>query len=55
MRRLISVLNRDGIDYRDFLRLKIADRKANSAKPDYAPSDIEAMAARFHIMNTPGR
>ncbi len=49
MRRLISKFQEYDIDYRDFLRLKIADRKANLSKPNFTFSDIRRMINLFKI------
>ena len=39
-RRLMAMLHRYDLDYRDFLRLRIADKKGNLAKPAYNINDI---------------
>ncbi len=43
VRRLIKALNDAGVDHRDWIRLRIADRKANLKRPGYALSEIRAM------------
>ncbi len=39
-RRLLSVLDKNGLDYRDFMRMRIADKKGNLAKRPYTISEI---------------
>ncbi|MDA3790692.1 MAG: CCA tRNA nucleotidyltransferase, partial [Desulfobacula sp.] len=34
-RRLLSMLDKSGLDYRDFMRMRIADKKGNLAKRPY--------------------
>lgn len=40
VRRLLAKLDEQRLDYRDFMRMRIADRKGNLAKKPYAISDI---------------
>ncbi len=42
VRRLLRDLNKDKIDYHDFLRMRIADRRANLAKKPYGFSEIKS-------------
>ncbi|MCK4766815.1 MAG: CCA tRNA nucleotidyltransferase, partial [Desulfobacula sp.] len=39
-RRLLAMLDKHGLDYRDFMRLRIADKKGNLAKRPYTVSEI---------------
>ncbi len=39
-RRLLAMLDRYDLDYKDFLRMRIADKKGNLAKPPYNLNDI---------------
>ena len=39
-RRLLSMLDRYGLSYREFMRMRIADKKGNLAKTPYTLSDI---------------
>ncbi len=39
-RRLLSTLDKSGLDYRDFMRMRIADKKGNLAKRPYTISQI---------------
>ena len=39
-RRLLSMLDNNGLDYRDFMRMRIADKKGNLAKRPYTISEI---------------
>ncbi len=41
-RRLLAMLDRYSVSWRDFMRMRIADRKGNLAKPDYKISQIRA-------------
>lgn len=47
VRRLLSVLEQLGVSYEDFLRLRIADRKGNLAKPDFSVSEIKMKINKF--------
>lgn len=47
VRRLLAALATIGIDYHDFLRLRIADRKGNRAKPDFSISEIKGKIGKF--------
>lgn len=40
VRRLLSMLDQYGLDYRDFMRMRIADKKGNLAKKPYTLSEI---------------
>lgn len=40
VRRLLSILDKLGLDYRDFMRMRIADKKGNLAKTPYTISQI---------------
>ncbi len=42
VRRLLVMLEDNHLDYRDFLRMRIADRKGNLAKPRYTLAEIRA-------------
>lgn len=39
-RRLLSMLDQNGLDYRDFMRMRIADKKGNLAKKPYTLSEL---------------
>jgi len=39
-RRLLSMLDKAGLDYKDFMRMRIADKKGNLAKKPYTLSEI---------------
>ncbi|WP_457552915.1 CCA tRNA nucleotidyltransferase [Desulfobacula sp.] len=39
-RRLLSMLDKEKLDYRDFMQMRIADKKGNLAKPPYTMSQI---------------
>ena len=39
-RRILAMLKAHGISYRDFMRMRIADKKGNLAKPSYTLKDI---------------
>ena len=47
IRKLLAKLTEYGVDFRDFLRLRFADRKANLAKPDLTLQDIRDIVGRF--------
>jgi tRNA nucleotidyltransferase (CCA-adding enzyme) len=47
IRKLLAKLVDCGVDFRDFLRLRFADRKANLAKPDLTLQDIRDIVGRF--------
>lgn len=49
MRRLISKMYEKNINYKDFLRLKIADRKANLKKEAFTFSEIKHMVKLFQV------
>jgi hypothetical protein len=42
-RRLLGRLAQDGVSYRDFLRLRVADRAANRAKAPYTATQIKTL------------
>jgi len=42
-RRLLGRLAQDGVSYRDFLRLRVADRAANRAKAPYTVTQIKTL------------
>lgn len=42
VRRLLSMLDTYGLDYRDFMRMRIADKKGNLAKRPYTLSQIRS-------------
>ena len=39
-RKLLAMLDKYGLDYRDFMRMRIADKKGNLAKKSYSISEI---------------
>ncbi len=47
VRRLLAMLDGYGLDYHDFLRMRIADKKGNLAKHPYTFADIRARLARI--------
>lgn len=47
VRRLLARLEHHGVDYRAFLRLRIADRKANTAKPARTLKDLRGVLQRM--------
>jgi len=49
MRRLISKFYENDINYKDYLRLKIADRKANLKKNPFTIQEIKVMIRLFQI------
>jgi len=48
IRKLLAKLTECEVDFRDFVRLRIADRKANLAKPDLKFSDVLSLYRKFH-------
>ena len=46
-RRLLAMLEQLDLDYRDFLRLRIADKKGNKAKVPYTFGDIRVRLSRL--------
>ena len=54
VRRLLRTLNRDGIDFKDFLRLLLADRTANLAKAPFEICDVKKMLNIFAEENEGG-
>ena len=53
-RRLLAMLDAHGLDYRDFMRMRIADKKGNLAKRPYTLSEIRARLKKlFNEMNRP--
>ena len=47
VRRLLSMLDQYGLDYRDFMRMRIADKKGNLAKKPYTLSEIRSRLAKL--------
>lgn len=47
IRRLLKSLDEKNIKYQDFLRLKVADRKANLRKNNYSFSDVKVFVKRY--------
>ncbi len=47
VRRLLARLEKHGVDHRAFLRLRIADRKANTAKPARTLKDLRDVLRRM--------
>ncbi len=53
VRKLLRMLDDFGLDYRDFMRMRIADRKGNLAKPPYTVSEIrDRLNKLFEQINT---
>ncbi len=51
-RRLLSMLDTYDLDYKDFLRIRIADKKGNLAKPSYNLKDIRIRLQKLKdVMN----
>ncbi len=48
VRRLLAFLAKHQVSYRDFMRLRIADKAANRAKRPYTPSEIKIRLKRIH-------
>jgi len=46
-RRLLAVLDGQGLSYRDFMRMRIADKKGNLAKKPYTVSEIRVRLKKF--------
>lgn len=46
-RRLLFYLDKQGIPYKDFIRLRIADRKGNLKSKDYTFSEKKSMVSKF--------
>jgi tRNA nucleotidyltransferase (CCA-adding enzyme) len=53
VRRLLAMLDGLGLGYRDFLRLRIADRKANLAKTPYTLSEIRVRLEKILAQRNP--
>ena len=49
IRKLLAKLNENAVTFQDFLRLRVADRKANLAKPDMTLNDLREIYKRFHV------
>jgi hypothetical protein len=50
-RRLLAMLDAHGLGYRDFMRMRIADRRGNRAKRPYTLSEIRVKLQKlFHEM-----
>lgn len=47
-RRLLAMLDERGISYRDFMRMRIADKKGNRAKTPYTFSDIRVRLEKLY-------
>ncbi|WP_300464123.1 CCA tRNA nucleotidyltransferase [Desulfobacula sp.] len=53
-RRLLSMLDEHGLDYRAFMQMRIADKKGNLAKRPYTLSDIRIRLKKlFNVMAEP--
>ncbi|MBU8849216.1 MAG: CCA tRNA nucleotidyltransferase [Desulfobacterales bacterium] len=51
-RRLLAMLDKHGLDYRDFMRMRIADKKGNLAKRPYTIPEIRIRLKKlFNEMN----
>ncbi len=48
VRRLLASLQENHVDYRDFMRMRIADRKANLAKAPYTMSEIRVRLQKLY-------
>ncbi len=48
VRRLLASLQENHVDYRDFMRMRIADKKANLAKAPYTMSEIRVRLQKLH-------
>ncbi|WP_299980480.1 CCA tRNA nucleotidyltransferase [Desulfobacula sp.] len=48
-RRLLAVLDKHGLDYRDFMRMRIADKKGNLAKRPYTISEIRIRLKKLFL------
>jgi len=53
VRRLLAMLGDLNLDYRDFLRLRIADKKGNLAKSPYTLSEIRVRLAKILAEHAP--
>jgi tRNA nucleotidyltransferase/poly(A) polymerase len=53
VRRLLATLEALGIDYHDFLRMRIADRKGNRAKSPFSISEIKVRLQKFRTELAP--
>jgi len=49
VRRLLAMLSEHDLDYRDFMRMRIADKKGNLAKKPYTLSDIRSRLQKLYI------
>ncbi len=48
VRRLLATLQENHVDYRDFMRMRIADKKANLAKAPYTMSEIRVRLQKLY-------
>ena len=48
VRRLLKAMGDEGVAYRDWVRLRIADRKANLGRENYTFGEIRAVMERIH-------
>ena len=48
-RRLIAMLDDYGLDYRDFMRMRIADKKGNLSKNPYTLTEIKIRLEKLFI------
>lgn len=54
VRRLLAMLDKYGLDYRDFMRMRIADKRGNLAKQPYTLSQIRVRLKKLYDeMNRP--
>jgi tRNA nucleotidyltransferase/poly(A) polymerase len=47
VRRILALLEAHGITYREFMRMRIADKRSNRAKPPYTLGDIRNRVQKF--------
>jgi len=47
IRKMLRQFEEDNIDWSDWLRLKIADKKANKANPDYTDDEIKSFVKKI--------
>lgn len=53
IRRVLKKLNDDGVSWKDWLRLKIADKRGNLGKNDYSPEHIKGMVMAIRNSRRP--
>ena len=53
-RRILKILNEHGMDYRDFIRLRLADEQANLAKNPPVMAHVKDMVHAFEAENDQG-